>query len=109
MNKNRPTAYRVSWTTEALNFFLELHADIDDMKIRSAERVNSFANGILHDANLIFKHLVKILGVVPKRLNVVKRYSVFALYKGLKCDEMPQGMQIVLKLTVTAINYLLTS
>lgn len=63
MNKNRPTAGRVSWTTEALNFFLEFQEDIDNLRITKEDREQGFATGTMNDAMLIYNRIVEKLGV----------------------------------------------
>ncbi len=62
MNKNKPTARRVIWTTKALNFFLEMHGDIDNLKIHSTQRSDGFATGTLEDAEKLCKFITKFLG-----------------------------------------------
>ena len=91
MNKNRPTARRVSWTTIALNFFLELYQDIEELRIRKKEREKGYAAGTLADADIIYNNVSKKLGVVKTRLDVVREYSVIFWYVAIPANigELP--------------------
>jgi hypothetical protein len=62
MNKNKPTARKVIWTTKALNFFLEMHGDIDNLRINKTEREGGFAAGTLEDAAKLCKFITKFIG-----------------------------------------------
>ena len=86
MNKRRVTAHRVTWTTEALNFFLEMHGDIDDMKISSANRVNGFPRGTLEDAQIIYQIIVDKIGVSSLRLAVTKEFRITFWYREPPAD-----------------------
>lgn len=72
MNKNRVTANRV--TSEALNFFLEIHGDIDNLKISSTDREKGYAKRTLEDAELIYNNIVDKLGIAPTRIAATKHY-----------------------------------
>ncbi len=74
MNKHRPTLNRISWTTVALNFFLELQWDIDELRISKGERKQGFAEGTLEDAQKLLQNIIKQLGVVEHR---VRRYMEY--------------------------------
>ncbi len=64
MNKLKPIGKRVIWTTQALNFFLEMHGDIDNMKIQKNERTEGFAAGTINDANKLCKFITNNLGIL---------------------------------------------
>jgi len=75
MNKNKPTASRVIWTTKALNYFLEMHGDIDNMRIQKTERSERFADGTLRDANKLCKFITNNLGITSVKINRKKAFT----------------------------------
>ena len=81
MNKNRVTARRVQWTTEALNFFLVLHKDIEELQISGTEREDGLAKDTLQDAGIIYEEIIKELGSSPLEIEVNRRYSRFYFLK----------------------------
>ena len=46
MNKKRPTPNRVGLTSEALNHFMKVHSDVDNLKITKEEREKGYAAGV---------------------------------------------------------------
>lgn len=61
MNKKRPTPHRVEWSSEALNEFMPVHSDIDNLRITKEEREEGFANGTEDSANIMYRAIVRKL------------------------------------------------
>jgi hypothetical protein len=76
MNKRRPTLHRITWTTEGLNFFLDVQGDVDDLRISQSERESGFAKGTLEDAKKLTDIIIAALGVVEHRVKLEKSYEV---------------------------------
>ncbi len=56
MNKHRPTENRVKWTTVALNFFLPMWKDVDDLTIHHSDTpVPAMFPGTENDVNTLYK------------------------------------------------------
>jgi hypothetical protein len=91
MNKHRPTANRISWTTVGLNYFLEMQGDIDDLRITKNEREQGFARGTLEDAAKLTEMIVKQIGVVEHRVRRYKVYTKSFWYAAIQdpTDEFP--------------------
>jgi hypothetical protein len=63
MNKKRPTPNRVGWTSEALNHFMKVHSDVDNLKITKEEREKGYAAGVLKSADIIYRAIKKRVGI----------------------------------------------
>ena len=89
MNKNRPTKRRITWTTKALNFFLPIYYDIDDLVISKEDSEEGYAAGVIVDAAKITSYITLKLGVIPQRINTNLAYRGTFLY-----ERTPHGMYV---------------
>jgi hypothetical protein len=65
MNKANPSADRISWTTYALNFCLDIYQGIKNLRIGKDEDASKMAVGTLNDANSIYLYICVKLGKIP--------------------------------------------
>ncbi len=75
MNKHRPTLNRISWTTQALNFFMDIYDEIKQLKITKHDRSEGLVRGTAEDVDTICVYITNKLGVTSNRINRRKTYT----------------------------------
>ena len=76
MNKNKPTANRISWTVQALNAFLPIYNDVENLQINRYGRVDTYREGTHEDIAKLYDHIKGKVGP----LNRPTAWNTFYLY-----------------------------
>lgn len=73
MNKGNVSENRICWTIESLNHTMDLHRDIDNLRIQRKDNYNSHSGGTISNARLIEAHIgEKYVDWVAKKRKIVK-------------------------------------
>lgn len=94
MNKNRSTLGRISWTTESLNFFMEIAHDIAGLREKKDSNDITFIKGTKEDVSMIENMLTAKIGDLNIQLLArrpkVTQYSTRYLYNWNKSVDVTE-------------------
>jgi hypothetical protein len=65
INKANPSTNRISWTTYALNFCLDIYQSIKNLRIGKEKDVSKMSTGTLNDADTFYLYICVKIGKQP--------------------------------------------